>query len=567
MNLATNLDHFSLEKEDFCKFKLYLFNLMNRIARISSVSLILLIGVFSSLKAQTPAPKLVVGIVVDQMRSDYLDRYWDRFGEKGFKRLIGDGYRYHNAHFPYSPTFTGPGHASVYTGTPPAINGIAGNNWYDRYAAQGVYCAEDTNAHGLGVEGPRGQRSPKNLLTTSISDEIRIRWNYSNKVIGISLKDRGAILPAGHMADAAYWLQNGNWCSSTWYFDALPKWVKAFNKSGKVDDYLNQKWNTLYPIESYTNSAPDDNPGEGVFPGEERPVFPHNLKKIAKTVGPELIKVSPFGNSILFDFAREAVVNEGLGQDASPDVLALSFSAPDILGHKYGPQAIEIEDCYLRLDQELGQFLDYLDEKVGKGQYLVFLTADHGGADVPSWLETKKGPGGYLDEDKDEENLKAFLKKEFGGKVTMAANVEGQFYLDYGDMDQDDQEDVRETVAAFIREWEGIEVSLPSDWLLEQEYTWGPREKIQKGFNYKRSGDIITALQPGYMNYRRTGTTHGSPYAYDTHVPLLFYGWGIKEGESYEPVEIIDIAPTLAAILGTQQPSGCTGIVLRNCMD
>ncbi|HEY5823458.1 MAG TPA: alkaline phosphatase family protein, partial [Cyclobacteriaceae bacterium] len=353
------------------------------------LSFLLLVSL-NNLFAQTAdRPKLVVGIVVDQMRQEYLYRFDSKFGKGGFKRIIGDGFMLKNAHYNYVPTETGPGHASVYTGTTPAIHGIVANEWYDRALKKEVNCVSDDKQKTIGSESKAGEISPWRNLATTITDELELATQRRAKVIGISIKDRGAVLPAGHIPDGAYWYDplNGNFITSTYYKAALPVWVDEFNKLKLPFKYLNQEWKTLLPIDQYKESGIDDSPYEGKFKGKERATFPYNLKELRTTNSPyDLVTVTPFGNDLLAEFATAALEGEELGKDDITDFLAISFSSTDKIGHFMGPNAVEVEDTYLRLDRTLEDLLNTLDSKVGKGNYTVFLTADHGVAEVPQYM-------------------------------------------------------------------------------------------------------------------------------------------------------------------------------------
>jgi predicted AlkP superfamily pyrophosphatase or phosphodiesterase len=354
--------------------------------------------------AQQQKPKLVVGIVIDQMRYDYLDRYWNKFGNDGFKKIINNGFNCKNTHYNYMPTYTGPGHASIYTGTTPENHGIIANDWYDKRQKKYVYCAEDTTVKTIGSTSKDGLMSPKNMITTTITDQLKLNTNFKGKVIGISLKDRGAILPAGHKADAAYWFEGkntGKWISSSYYFNELPKWVQEVNKKNSANTYLNSPWNTLLPIAEYTASIADNNPYEGLFEGEKTPTFPHNLPALRDSnENYSLIKNTPFGNNITTEMALAAIIGEKLGEDEITDFLALSYSSPDYIGHQFGPMSVEVQDNYLRLDQDIAQLLTYLESKFGKDEVLIFITADHGAVDVPQFLIDNHIPAGYFDKKK-----------------------------------------------------------------------------------------------------------------------------------------------------------------------
>ncbi|HZI53812.1 MAG TPA: alkaline phosphatase family protein, partial [Chitinophagaceae bacterium] len=366
-------------------------------------------------------PKLVVGIVVDQMRWDFLYRYYDRYAANGgFKRMLSQGFSCENTLIPYAPTVTAPGHTSVYTGSVPAIHGIAGNLWWDNVQQREVYCTEDKTVKTVGSGTSLGLQSPKNLLVTTICDELRLATNFQSKVIGIAIKDRGAILPAGHSANAAYWFdsQEGNWITSTYYMTDLPQWVKDLNAKKLVDKYYEQGWNTLYPVNSYKQSTGDNKLYEAKGLGTG---FPYDLKKFIGKSNSAIL-TTPHGNTFTIDMAKAAIEAESLGTDAITDFLAVSFSSPDYIGHGYGPNSIEQEDDFYRLDKDLGDFLNYLDEKVGQGQYTVFLSADHGVAHVPGFMKENKLPSGTFNETTILEQLNKLLKDKFD-QSNLALNI------------------------------------------------------------------------------------------------------------------------------------------------
>lgn len=510
-------------------------------------------------------PKLVVGIVVDQMRYDYLTRYWDRFGDDGFKKLINNGYNCKNTHYNYMPTYTGPGHASIYTGTTPENHGIISNTWYDKAADRYTYCTVDTTMKTLGSESKHGKMSPSKLMSTTIADELKLATNFKGKTFGISIKDRGAILPAGHNANAAYWFEGnktGKWISSSFYMAQLPKWITKINKSNPAKKYLDKPWNTLYPIETYTASIADDNPYEGTFTSEKKPVFPHSLPELTDSNHHySLIKYTPYGNTILKELAFELIKNENLGKDDVTDFLSISFSSPDYIGHKYGPMSVEVEDTYLRLDKELAEILTFLEKNVGQDEFLIFLTADHGVVNVPQYLIDNKMPGGYFYEHPVDSALKAYLKQEFNDTlVTNFSNY--QVFLNHETINNKklNLSEIENKIISFLLKQEGIAKAVSATALKNTEFTDRLLANAQRGFNQKRSGDVLFILKSGWTTFRyHTGTTHGSPYHYDTHVPLLWYGAGIKKGASNQHIVIPDIAATLAQLLQIQAPSACSG--------
>jgi predicted AlkP superfamily pyrophosphatase or phosphodiesterase len=509
-------------------------------------------------------PRLVVGIVVDQMRFDYLTRFWDKFEDDGFKRLVNEGFVARNHHFNYAPTSTGPGHASVYTGTTPAVHGIIGNDWFDKESGKSVYCAGDESVSSVGTDSKAGKNSPQRLLVTTVTDELRLHYQMRSKVIAVALKDRGAVLPGGHTANAAYWWEGGstgNWISSTYYMDKLPRWVDKFNASGNALSYR-KPWNTLSKIDKYVESVPDNVKYESTFRGEAAPVFPHNLPKLWDENGKfELLRITPYGNSITLDFALEALDNEALGADEIPDFLAISFSSTDYVGHKFGVDSKEVEDTYLRLDQDLARMLKHLDRKVGANNYTVFLTADHGALPVQNYLKDQKIPAGYLDLKTFREKLDEYAKITYGAENLIRDVSNAQIFLDY-EVLQDlklNAVEVRQCIADELINYPEIQQVFTSDQMLLADFTSGLPSIFQKGFNPKRSGDLILVHPPGYASYTQTGSTHGSPYPYDTHTPLLIYGKGIRPGSTVRRTTIPDIAPTVATLLGIAFPNGTTG--------
>ncbi|PKP43731.1 MAG: alkaline phosphatase [Bacteroidetes bacterium HGW-Bacteroidetes-13] len=526
----------------------------------------------ANLNSETAKPKLVVGIVVDQMRYDYLTRFYNRFGEGGFKRLMNEGFNCQNNHFNYIPTYTAPGHASIFTGTTPSMHGIIGNNWYDKDSNEDVYCVSDKDYQSVGATDNSGRMSPHRLKVNTITDQLRLHTQFRSKTIGIAIKDRGAILPAGHTAKAAFWFDGddeGKWISSTYYLDKLPDWVNKFNQSGKAEAYM-KPWNTLYDVKTYTESGSDDNTYEGLFKGETKPVFPHDLPKLRKeNKNFEMIKSTAFGNSITTDFAIAAIKGEQLGKGSETDFLTLSFSSTDYVGHMFGVNSVEVEDTYLRLDQDLERFLLLLDTEVGKGNYTVFLTADHGAVDVPAYLRDHKIPAGYFDSSSFKKYLKEFSIRKFEGNQLIKDISNKQVFLDEKLISEKDYDldDVEEAFAQAILGFPKIAETYTATAMRNTDFSKGVANLLQNGYNQKRSGNVLYTLKSGVIDYTKTGSTHGSGYDYDTHVPLLFYGWGIRQGKTVQKTNITDIAPTIAALLGIEMPDGTTGIPLEFVID
>lgn len=510
-------------------------------------------------------PKLVVGVVVDQMRFDYITRFWPRYGEDGFKKLIAGGFHLKNNHFNYIPTYTGPGHTSVYTGAAPETHGIISNSWYNKFERQSVYCAGDSEVEPVGTTSSAGKMSPHRMLTTSVADENRLHTQMRGKTIGVALKDRGSILPAGHTANGAYWFHGqdeGRWITSTFYMEELPQWVKDFNASGKAKSY-NKIWNTLYKIDTYVESGSDLNNFEGGFSGKETATFPYDLPKLWKENGRyDMIKSTPYGNSLTADFAIAAIDGEDLGQDNITDFLTVSFSSTDYVGHNFGVNSVEVQDTYLRLDQDLARLISALDEKVGEGNYTLFLTSDHGAVHVPAYLESTKIPAGYFDTGAFKTALEEYVVQEFGTGEVILNISNDQVFFDYEVlMEKDiDAEQLENAIAHFALQYDKINMAFTRTQMEGATYESGIASLLDHGYHQKRSGDVIYVLNPSVIaSSSRTGTTHGSGLNYDTHAPLIFYGNGIKHGSSLERTEIVDIAPTISALLGIPFPNGATG--------
>ena len=522
---------------------------------------VLLVGLTAMSQAKT---KLVVGIVVDQMRPDYLGRYQQRFVEDGFNRFLRDGFVVKNMHYNYVPTYTGPGHAAIYTGTTPKYNGIVANDWYRRDWGRAVYCAYDSTCETVGSESKAGMMSPRILESTTITDELLLFTNFQSKVVGLSIKDRGAIFPAGHQPNGAYWYdkETGKLVTSNYYMNELPEWIDTFNQSDLADQYLDETWNTLYPIETYTQSEADYQSYEYVFRGKGEPTFPYDLKKYRNINGNfGLLPSTPFGNSWLTDAAFAAISGERLGQDAITDFIAVSFSSTDYIGHGFGPYAIETEDTYLRLDQELARLFQFLDEQVGEGQYTVFLTADHGAANAPGYNMKHQMSGGMINFEAIENEIETALDMRFGSGDWVLYLDNDQVYLNHETIEEKKME--LDEVAQFV-----VKTALQFDevtraFTANQIMFGSAHDKIEQGLNLgyhqKRSGDVLLLMKNGYMAKRSAGTTHGSAYNYDTHVPFMLFGAGVNNGSSMAPASITDISATLAMLLGIPFPSACIG--------
>lgn len=521
------------------------------------------ITTFAQKEKAIARPKLVVGVVLDQMRPDYFYRYYNRFSNNGFKRLMGEGNVCENAFINYLPSYTGPGHACIYTGTVPSLHGISSNDWIDKLTGAAVYCTQDADAKNIGGTVKAGKMSPKNMWTTTITDELKLATNFKSKVVAISVKDRGAILPGGHMADASYWMDDSNavFMTSDFYMKQLPDWVKAFNDKGKARAYLQKNWNTLYPINTYAQSTVDDNVYEGKFTGETNTSFPHKTATLALND----IKRTPYGNDMVFDFAKEALINEKLGQGDETDFLAVSFSSTDYIGHTFGPNSIEIEDCYLRMDKTIEALVDLLNSEVGEGNYTLFLTADHGVAHNPQFLIDHRVTAGFFYTTNLKTELNNMLGQKFGKQNLIKEISENFVWINDSVVNAFglNKNLICDEIINQVKYKNGIHYAVNMQKVHESNLPSMIKEMAINGYVEKRSGDILLLLNPAWLDaYSKTGTTHGTWNPYDTHIPLLWYGWGIQKGVTRHEVHMTDIAATLATLLHIQMPSACIGKVI-----
>ncbi|WP_460680392.1 alkaline phosphatase PafA [Mucilaginibacter koreensis] len=520
--------------------------------------------------ATLPRPKLMVGIVVDQMRWDYLYRYYDRYQSGGFKRMLNEGFTCENTNIDYIPTVTAAGHTCIYTGSVPALHGIAGNDFIIQATGKSMYCTEDSTVVAVGSTSAAGKMSPRNLLASTVTDELRLATNFRSKVIGIALKDRGGILPAGHAANAAYWFDdaNGSWISSTYYMQDLPAWVKTVNATHPAEVYLKKDWNTLYPINTYVQSEADDNKHEGAFKGMTSPVFPIKTSELYKG-NAGMIRSTPYGNSMTLDLAKAAVESERMGQGPVTDFLAVSLSSTDYVGHQFGPNSIEAEDTYLRLDRDLASFFTYLDSKVGKGNYTVFLSADHGAAHNPGFLTDHNIPAGLWDSNKCLLELNKFLEDKYQTKRLVLSLSNYQVNFNYAAIRDKkiSEEGIKQDCIYWLNHRPDIAYAIDMQNAEIASVPEAIRTRVINGYSKERSGTVQIILKPGwYGGHGTTGTTHGTWNPYDTHIPLVFMGWGIQHGSLVRPTHMTDIAATVAALLHIQAPNGSIGVPIGEAL-
>jgi len=517
---------------------------------------------FAQLKQQGPG--LVIGVCVDQLRWDYLQRFYHRFGDKGFQKLMRNGYSFENAFINYSPSVTAAGHASIYTGTTPAFHGIAGNDWISDLANLPTNAVRDTIFTTIGSDTEKGRAGPLRLWSSTIGDELRLANHFSNKVFSVAWKDRASIIPGGRGANAAFWFDDkaGKWVSSSFYMNTLPGWLENHNSRLNPDSMLSITWNRLKVPPTDLNDTEDEVIWEKNFPGESKPVFPHVFARDEKNLYYNLGH-SPQSQTMTFDLAKLLIEKERLGKGLATDMLCMSLSTLDLVGHLTGPNSLEVEDLMLRLDEELAGFMKFLDKQVGKKNYLFFLSSDHGVAHATGYLAGQKLSAGNL-------RLKSMIK-ELNDSCAKKFSVEPvlnimnyQIYLD--------EEKIRRS---------GNDISLIERYVIQimkqkeevlQVFAYREFEKLimpeeakrlfANGYVAGRSGDIQVILKPGYTDRLPQGGDHASWYNYDTKIPLLFYGWHIPSGKSFRKVNITDIAPTVSALLGIQPPNASIGNAL-----
>jgi predicted AlkP superfamily pyrophosphatase or phosphodiesterase len=509
-------------------------------------AIILFVSTCAAAPPPAKRPKLVLAVVIDQFRYDYLLRFRKDYNS-GLARVLEHGAVFTGAHHIHFPTVTAIGHSTFLSGATPALSGIAGNEWYDRETGEAVTSVSDPKVKLLGGAVGEAGSSPHRLLVSTLGDEIKMQGQTS-KVIGISIKDRSAILPVGHTADAAYWFDNNSnhWVTSSYYMKALPDWVKSVNRAGPAARYLGVKW---FPFDAREGEA---QPFCTMTNGDEK----------IRYCG--AIEATPWGNEMIEEFAERALVEEQMGHHEGTDILAVSFSSNDYIGHAVGPDSPEVRDISIRTDRLLGKLLDFVDRQVGAGNMLFVMTADHGVAPVPEVNQARKMPGGRLSETAILDTLRNALTAKYGPGKWIAGSSGPVPYLNHELIREKhlDAAEVEETAAAALRALPHIFRVYTREQLLnghvQEDYV---SRAVRNGFYGQRSGDLIVIPEAYYL-YGASGTTHGTPFNYDTHVPLIFMGAGIKAGEYHSDVAVNDIAPTLAALVGVEEPSGSIGRVL-----
>jgi predicted AlkP superfamily pyrophosphatase or phosphodiesterase len=542
---------------------------------VSCISCFLLIsapGRSQNFKIPSEKPKLIVGIVVSQMRYDYIQRFWDKLDDNGFKLLADRGTYCRNTRFNYLFSQEGVGHASISTGTTPADHGIVGREWYLYLQDRIEGSTEDQQYKAVGGDVDNGHYSPKNLMCTTFGDELRLSNNFTSKVYSVSPDPAPGIFSAGHTANGSYWfdLRTGNWITSTYYTDTLPKWVNDFNAKKFPDIYLKENWETLLSIDKYTESLPDKNKYETGLKGQT--TFPYILADLSEVkknkLDYSLLNKTPFGFTYTSDFAVNLIANEKLGADDVTDVLMVCFTALENIGDLFGPNSVELEDAFLRLDKELAHFLSFLDGQVGKQNTLVFLTSDHGVAQVPSYLSDSKIPAGYFNSNGAISLLMSALNNTYGKGEWIRAYHAQQIYLNHTLIEDSKLSltQMQDYIAQFMLQFSGVANTVTSRTMQTANFTDGVFRKIQNSYNQKRSGDVIINLKAGWVEKGEASTGGTSSYSYDSRIPLIWYGWKLGRANITREVDIIDIAPTISTFLNITYPNSCTGTPIYELM-
>ena len=513
-------------------------------------------------------PHLVIGIIVEELNYNQLEKFHDKLGENGIKKLINEGTYFKNASYEYLLTQSAPGHATIATGSEPSFHGITSDDWYVPLKNELISCTKDVNVNSVGGSFESGLHSPVNLLVSTFSDELAIATNRKAKIFGIGLRESSAILSAGHTANAAYWFDNttGTWMSSSYYIPSLPEWVNDFNAMKFSDAYLNSTWNLLKPLNYYADCLPDSNSFEKGFNNIN--YFPYDLKKLrSKNLfnfknDYSLLRETPFGNSFTTSFAIRLIQNEHLGKGDATDYLSICYSATDYIGHRFGPSSVEMGDAILRLDDDIKNLLTFLNDSIGKKNVLIYFTAAHGISEIPAVLEKNRIPSGYFQQNQALQLLRSYLNAVYGEGDWVKGYSEKQIFLNRTLIEDArlSLDDVQKKVARFLVQFTGVQAAYPYSAFEANDFGNGNLKRIINNFSPQRSGDVIVILNPGWVEKESDYVTnYNSPYEYDSHVPLIWYGWTINRATVTRQVNMTDIAATLSTLCKVPYPNACTG--------
>ena len=515
-------------------------------------------------------PRLVIGIVVEQLRYDQLERFRDRLGQNGIRRMINEGTSYQNASFQYMLTQSAPGHATISTGTEPAWHGITSDSWFLPLRNEIIYSTRDLKVNSTGGSAEAGQHSPINLQSSTFTDEMKMISGGKAKVFSVGLKEQSVIFTAGHSADAAYWFDNstGSWISSSWYIDSLPGWVNDFNAMKYPEALLNGKWELLREVKDYYDCISDTNNFEAGFNGKN--YFPYDLVRISRSGNPpvhdlSVLRETPFGNTLTTQFVKKLIEREDLGKDDITDFISVCYASTDYIGHRFGPSSCEMADAVFRLDREIEDLLKFLTDSIGKMNILVYFTAAHGISEIPGILAEGRIPSGYFNHEQALHLLRSYLKALYGEGDWIKGYSERQIYLNRT-LIEDSKiplEEVQKKVARFIVQFSGVASAYPYSAFEVNDFGEGNLKRIISNFSPQRSGDVIITFLPGWVEkVDNSVTSHNSPYESDSHVPLIWYGWSVDRAQISRKVNMTDVAPTLSALLKVPFPNACTGETL-----
>ena len=513
-------------------------------------------------------PALIIGIVVEQLRFDQIERLRDRLSENGIKKMINEGTFFRNASFDYMLTQSAPGFSTISTGTEPAYHGITSDNWYLPLKNEFIYCTKDVSVNPVGGSYESGLHSPVNLNASTFSDELKNALGRKSKVFAVGIKEHSAIFSAGHAADGAFWYDNstGTWMSSTYYMNNLPSWINDFNASQYSESHLNSTWTMLRQASDYSTCLPDSNKFETGFNGTG--YFPYDINKLSKTEGRgatrnyAFLRETPFGDALTTSFAIKLIEKEGMGKDEIPDFLSICYSSTDYIGHRFGPSSVETADAIFRLDKNIETLLTYLNDSLGKKNILVYFTSAHGVSEIPAIMKDLRIPAGYFNQNQALQLLRSYLNAIYGEGDWVKGFSERQIFLNRT-LIEDARiplEDIQKKTARFLIQFTGVSSAYPYYAFEANDFGNGHLRRIVNNFSPQRSGDVIVTLNPGWIEKEGDQlTNHNSPYEYDSHVPLIWYGWTVNRSTVMRKVNMTDIAATLSSLCRVPYPNACTG--------
>jgi hypothetical protein len=513
-------------------------------------------------------PKLVIGIIVEQLRYDQLERIRDILPDNGLKRMVNEGTYYRNVSLDYLSTQAAPGYATISTGATPSVHGIISDSWFHPFNDQMIFCVEDPASNAVGGTYETGLFSPVNLLSSTFADELQMATCGAAKVYGIGMKEIGAILTAGHAADGAFWYDNrtGTWMSSTYYCSKLPDWLMDLNAMLMPAHYLSQPWNTLMTPSLYPGCQPDSSAMERGF--NNQAWFPYDLKAMSTqgkllniTRDYSVLRETPFADDFTTELALRLIDNEQLGQDDVTDYLAITYSATDYIGHRFGPSSVEASDALARFDRNIGLLIDKIDKTLGKKNVLVYFVSAHGVSEIPAVLEKSRIPSGYFRVNQSLQLLRSYLNAVYGQGDWVKGFFDSQIFLNRDLIEDADinLEDIQKKVARFMVQFSGIATAASTSAFEMSDFAGGLLVKMNNDYNPQRSGDVMIALNPGWVEKTDDVTGHNSPYEYDSHVPLIWYGWTASKASVTRSVSTRDIAGTLSVLCKIPIPNSASG--------